>query len=73
MELDSEDEEIWNNKGNTFFKLENYEKALECYDRALEINTNFELAKLGKKDTEDQLNSFSYILSNFFKKFFGSN
>jgi tetratricopeptide (TPR) repeat protein len=31
----------WYNKGNVLYNLGNYEEAIKCYDRALEINPNY--------------------------------
>jgi tetratricopeptide (TPR) repeat protein len=30
----------WNEKGNSFYKLGKYEEAIQCYDRAIEIEPN---------------------------------
>jgi len=32
--------EYWNNKGNALNKLKRYEEAIECYDKAIELNPN---------------------------------
>lgn len=35
----------WNNKGNVYFNLGSYEKALRCYDKALVFSPGFAIAK----------------------------
>jgi len=33
----------WYNKGNSFYKQNKYSEAIECYDKALEIDPNYTL------------------------------
>jgi tetratricopeptide (TPR) repeat protein len=41
-------EEFWNQKGVAFTRLNRYELALECFERALKINSEYAAAKYGK-------------------------
>ena len=36
--------EVWNNLGNAHFKLEEFEQARDCYQKAIEIDRSFSLA-----------------------------
>lgn len=38
LEIDPNDADAWNNKGNALYNLGNYNEAIECYDRALKID-----------------------------------
>ena len=49
LEIDSEDENAWYEKGIVLEKLERYSEALECYDKVLELNSEFEDAIKAKK------------------------
>ena len=48
IELILKEEASWNNDGAKLSKLGKFEEAIECYDKAIEINPNFFLA-LGNK------------------------
>ena len=41
----------WNNKGLALYKLEQYEEALKCCYKALDINPEYEKAK----ETEEKI------------------
>ncbi len=41
--------EVWNNKGNALYKLEKYEEAIKCYDKALEIDPENPVAEKNRK------------------------
>jgi tetratricopeptide (TPR) repeat protein len=36
--------EVWNNLGNSHFKLEEYEQAQKCYEKVIELDKSFSLA-----------------------------
>jgi tetratricopeptide (TPR) repeat protein len=38
LEIDPNDADAWNNKGNALYNLGNYNEAIECYDQALKID-----------------------------------
>ncbi|MCK4428769.1 MAG: tetratricopeptide repeat protein [Candidatus Aenigmarchaeota archaeon] len=45
LEINPDDECIWNNKGNILSEFGDYEKALKCYNKALEIDPDDEVAQ----------------------------
>jgi tetratricopeptide (TPR) repeat protein len=45
-----------NNKGVSLNKLNHYQEALDCYDKALEINPNFSILWCNKGSTYEKLN-----------------
>jgi len=60
ISLDEKNYKAWNNLGNVYEELENYEKAIDCYSNALKINNNYAIAlehraKLFKKLGEHAL------------------
>ncbi|HEX59503.1 MAG TPA: tetratricopeptide repeat protein [Methanomicrobia archaeon] len=57
MEIDPEDAAAWCNKALAFFKLELYEEAKKCYERALLIDPHYEVAWSGKRLVEERLRS----------------
>ena len=38
----------WNNKGVEYYKVKNYQKAFECFEKAVKLNPNFESALKNK-------------------------
>jgi len=42
----------WNRKGIEYSKEGKYEEAIRCYDKALELDPNFEEALKAKKELE---------------------
>ena len=57
-----------NNKGRAFYKLENYNEAIECYDKALAIKPDYELALNNKRLAQKKLGE-SKDNKGFFSKF----
>ena len=49
-------EETYYYKGKTNQQLPQYNEALQCYSKALELNPDFEPAKVAKKEVEKSLN-----------------
>ena len=43
-EIDPNDKEAWCEMGNSYYNKKNYDKAIECYEKAIEIDPNFENA-----------------------------
>lgn len=52
---------VWNDKGFAFFQLNNYQEAIRCYLKALEINPNFIKALNNKKIAENARNKVKKI------------
>ena len=50
MEIDPKNYKAWDRKGDTFVDLERYEEAIECYNKALEIDPQYVSAWYGKED-----------------------
>ena len=44
-----EDDKAWLYEGNDLYKIQDYEGAIKCYDKALKINPNFAEAKRNKQ------------------------
>jgi tetratricopeptide (TPR) repeat protein len=42
------DANLWNLKGNIWFKKEQFKNAFDCYEKALELNPNFRVAQKNK-------------------------
>ena len=40
LEVDVNNAEAWNLKGLAYYKLKNYEKAIECCDKSVDIDPN---------------------------------
>jgi predicted amidophosphoribosyltransferase len=53
---------VWNDKGFAFFQLNNYQEAIKCYLKALEINPNFIKALNNKKNAENALIELKNII-----------
>lgn len=53
--IEGKTSEEWFNKGSTLYNLERYKEAIRSYDKALEINSNYESAKNNKKIAEEKL------------------
>lgn len=49
----------WTVLGNAYAELEDYKKAMECYDRALSICPRYREAKYGKKNLEKKMKEAS--------------
>ena len=41
LEIDPNDADAWNNKGNALYNLGNYNEAIECYNQTLKIDPNY--------------------------------
>ena len=46
----------YNNIGNIYFELKNFKKALENFDKALSVDTNFALSYYNKAKTYKEIN-----------------
>jgi tetratricopeptide (TPR) repeat protein len=44
LEIDISNPEVWNMKGLVFYKSKNYEKAIECCEKAIDFNPNDSMA-----------------------------
>ncbi|MCG4585325.1 tetratricopeptide repeat protein, partial [Anaerosalibacter bizertensis] len=55
IELDPLDDIAYNNMGYTYFKMKEYEKALKCYDKAIQINPNNKYAIRNRKQVKKYL------------------
>jgi tetratricopeptide (TPR) repeat protein len=49
-------EEVYYYKGKTNQQLCQYSEALKCYNKSIELNSNFEPAKEAKKEVEEIIN-----------------
>ena len=38
MEVEENEDLTWKNKGNAAYKKKNFDEAIKCYDKAIEIN-----------------------------------
>lgn len=45
----------WNNKGYALYKEGNYEEAIKCYDKAIELDPNYSLAWGNKGEALKQI------------------
>jgi tetratricopeptide (TPR) repeat protein len=55
----------WYNKGNAHYRLRKYSEAIECYDRALELNPNLAVAWYNKGITLKELGKHSEAIECF--------
>ena len=55
----------YNNKGISLDSLEQYDKAIECYDKALKVNPNYYSAVLNKGVALDSMGNHEEAIENF--------
>ena len=56
IEVKPNNANVWNQKGNIFFKKEKYHEALNCYEKAIKLDPVLEVAKKNKETTEKLIN-----------------
>jgi tetratricopeptide (TPR) repeat protein len=52
IEMVPNDANVWNQKGDIFFRKEKYHDALNCYEKAFRLDPNLEIARKNKESTE---------------------
>lgn len=60
----SDDEMLWNRKGEVLTKLKRYEEAINSYDRAIELDRNYTEAWYGRGNAQRRLNEMRKQLSS---------
>ncbi|ACX72861.1 serine/threonine protein kinase with TPR repeats [Methanocaldococcus vulcanius M7] len=65
LKLDPKNDVLWNNCGNVYYALKDYQMALKCYEKALSLNPKNELAMYNKalilKDMREYKKALSII------------
>jgi len=59
--------EAWNNKGYSLYEMGKYEEALECYDRAIEIDPTSLDAWLCRGYTLQEMKKYEDAISSYSK------
>ena len=68
MEIKPDDADAWYNKGNIFSNLRNFDEAIKCYDKALEIKPDYANALKNKQSALKDLEKSKYK-KGFFSRF----
>ena len=55
LELEPNDYLSWYSLGKSWLELEDNKKAIECFDKSLEINEDFVLARLAKMENKQKM------------------
>lgn len=62
---DDESATLWNRKGNALFELGSFQDALECYEKALELEPENDIFWSNRGVTLLELNRFEEALESF--------
>ena len=58
-------ENVWYNLGLLYFKKENFEKAVECYDFAIAINDQYSSAVFNKANAQANLGEYEEAVKTY--------
>jgi tetratricopeptide (TPR) repeat protein len=65
IKLNSKDEKLFNDRGNTYYKLRDYWQAIKDYDKAIEMNPNDASFYFGRGNALDELGKYDKAINEY--------
>ncbi len=61
MEIDPNIAYVYNNKGNALRNLNMQKEAIQCYDKAIQLDPNYNAAINNKNNLMDYMKNWNYV------------